>query len=468
MSDIKNKYKSLLGNSAIFGIGNFLTKLIYFFLMPIYTTNLSTVDFGIADLLSNSLSLITPILTLNIADGVFRFILDKDANPEKILNCGLYIISISFILITIICYILFAYTKNTYWVYFGILYITENFRILFANFTRAIGKVRIFALNGIIRAIVLISASYLLLVHFHLGINGYLIAFIIANCIASVYLVFSSESYRYLRICQRDKNLLKNMIIYCLPLVPNTLSWWFNNISSRYIIAGFCGLSIAGLFSAAGKIPSLITVIGHIFNQAWQYASVKEYQRDVKSEFYSIVFRVYSCIIILSSTIIIILVPNISKFVLKDVYYHAWVYTPCLLFSAMLGCYSVFLGTFYTIVKKNKKIMTTTLVGSILSLILSFILIPFIGSYGAIISNILGYAVVVYLRINHVKKFISLNIDYPIYLLSTSIVLIVSILMTIDYSYYLNLSIILLIVNILLQSNNISFIVSKTIKHYCE
>lgn len=71
-----NKYKSLFSDTLIFGIGNFMTKLIYFFLMPIYTLVLTTEEFGLADLLNNSLQLVMPVLTLSITDAVFRFALD--------------------------------------------------------------------------------------------------------------------------------------------------------------------------------------------------------------------------------------------------------------------------------------------------------------------------------------------------------------------------------------------------------
>lgn len=57
-----------------------MTKLIYFFLMPIYTLALTTEEFGLADLLNNSLQLVMPVFTLSITDAVFRFALDKEIN----------------------------------------------------------------------------------------------------------------------------------------------------------------------------------------------------------------------------------------------------------------------------------------------------------------------------------------------------------------------------------------------------
>ena len=460
-----NKYKRLLGDSIVFGIGNFVTKLIYFFLMPIYTTTLSPADFGLADLLSNSLSLITPIFTLCIADGVFRFVLDKDSDSNKILSDGGYVWIRSTIIVGIITLVIYWFDTQFYWILFGILYSTEALRLLFAHFTRGLGKSKIFALNGIIGALVLISLSYITLKYWHLGVNGYLISLIVSNISSCIYLFIYSRLYRFISLNTTDFNLLKKMLIYSLPLIPNMLSWWITNISSRYIIAGYCGLALAGFFSAASKLPALINIMGSIFQQAWQYASVKEYQESNKSEFYSIVFNAYSCLILLGSTIIIILIPYISKLVLKDEFYQAWIYTPLLLFSAMLGCYSLFLGTFYAVIKDNKKAMYTTLMGSIVSLAICFLLIPIIGIYGALIANVAGFSIIVYMRFYHVRKMITLNVNFFQLILSLIIVLIISVFITLNLTYSLYVSIISLCLIIFIQGNEISLIITKVLKY---
>lgn len=461
-----NKYKSLLNDYAIFGIGNFITKLIYFFLMPIYTTSLSTTDFGTADLLTNSLSFITPILTLSIADGVFRFILDKDSRPNKILGCGIYVLIYSSLVVIIITLLIYIRTHQIYWILFGILYITEASRLLFANFTRGIGKSRAFAINGVIAAVILIISSYVMLKIFDFGVNGYLISFIFANAVSIIYLFFISKIYLHINCSRIDKQIFKELLVYCIPLIPNMLSWWFTNISSRYIIAGYCGLSLAGLFSAAAKLPALINILGSIFQQAWQYASVREFQNDSKSEFYSIVFKVYSCFIIICSSIIIILIPFISRFVLKDDFYTAWVYTPSLLFSAMLGCFSLYLGTFYAVVKNNKKGMYTTLWGSSVSLILCFTLIPLMDVYGALLANIVGFVVIVMIRFKHVKRMVRLQFNRRILIMAMVIVFAIAVVMTLNTSYSMLISIMLLLVNFVILLPDIKFVFVNILKYF--
>ena len=66
------------------------------------------------------------------------------------------------------------------------------------------------------------------------------------------------------------------MTDYSKPLVVDTISWWINNASDRYIVMAFCGASITGIYSVSYKIPSLLNLFQNIFNQAWLLSAVKE------------------------------------------------------------------------------------------------------------------------------------------------------------------------------------------------
>lgn len=435
------KYKKLVSNTLIFAIGNFITKFIYFFLMPIYTLTLTTKEFGLSDLLNNSLQLILPILTLSITEAVFRFSLDKDIYHQALLSNAIRILLISYLLVFSIIVIAYTYTYQSYWIYFGLLYVVESLKTLLAQFTRGIGKVKAYAINGIIGAICLLIATWVFLKVLNYGTNGYLLSFITAEIASIIFLLWIINIKNYINLAIFDKVLIRKMLYYSLPLIPNTLSWWLTNISSRYVIAGFCGIGIAGLFSAASKLPTLINVFASVFQLSWQYSSVQEYQESKESSFYSTVFQYYSIIILVCGSIIIWTTPYISKFILKGNFYEAWVYTPLLIFSAIVGCYSMFFGTFYSTVKNSKGAMYSTLYGSSANLILCFALIPLIGVMGALIANVVSYAVITFIRYQDALKYITLRVNNFKLISSLIIILIESVIITshnlFPYSIYL-------------------------------
>ena len=428
-----NKYTQLLSDTVIFGIGNFTTKLIYFFLMPIYTLALTAEEFGLADLLNNSLFLLMPILTLSISDAVFRFALDKDVNHRELFNVGIRILFGSYILLLLITTIIYNFFPYSYWWLFLLLYIVESLKNLLAQFVRGLGMVRIFALNGILGAVSLLIFTYVFLLKLHDGINGYLLAFVLSNVVSILYLPQKVNIHVYLSLRLFDKKLLSTMILYSLPLVPNMLSWWLTNISSRYIIVGYCGLSIAGMFAAASKIPALINVVTSVFQQSWQYASVREYQRLENTDFYTKVFQYYSCGVFVLGSFIQFSLPFISRFILKGDFYNAWTYSSLLLYSAMLGCFSVYFGTFYMVVKDNKRGMFSTLIGAIINVLLCFLLVPLIAVTGALIANVVSYMVIVGMRIYDSRKYVDISIQWFLFVVSGGLVLLQSIVLTFSF-----------------------------------
>ena len=82
----KAKYAALSKNTVLFTVNSFGSKMISFLLVPLYTYVLNAKDFGTADLVTSTVSLLIPILTLNIQDAVLRFALDKDKNKKDVIR----------------------------------------------------------------------------------------------------------------------------------------------------------------------------------------------------------------------------------------------------------------------------------------------------------------------------------------------------------------------------------------------
>lgn len=415
---MNKKFKALFSDTIIFAVGNVLTKLVLFFLMPVYTSAMTSSDYGTGELIYNTVELTIPIATLCLYEAVFRFAIDPDSDHKRILSNAFSLILKIFGAILIIALIVDFFIDYPYIWYFIIILFTWSIRHLFAQFTRGIGKAKTFAASGVIHALALCVCNIIMLTMFHLGVYGYLISIIIANCISMLFLIITVNIPKYIAFNQSDKNLLRAMLIFSLPMIPNTLSWWFVNISARYVIVGFMGASVAGLFTAASKLPSMMHLMSTIFQQAWQYSSSKEIGSKDGDKFFSDVFKLYSPFMIICTSGLVLATPLLSKVLLQGEFYEAWVYVPLLLLSACLNCYSIFFGTFYTAAKKNKMIMISTIIGAALNLGICFACVPFIGVYGALIASCVSYFVIVAIRIVDTRKYTKVKIDWPISIIS--------------------------------------------------
>lgn len=83
-----NKYKYLFKNIGLLTLSNFATKLLSFFLVPLYTSVLTTGQYGTYDLFNTTIGVLIPILTLNILDAVLRFGMDKAYDKDAIVTLG--------------------------------------------------------------------------------------------------------------------------------------------------------------------------------------------------------------------------------------------------------------------------------------------------------------------------------------------------------------------------------------------
>lgn len=83
---MSGKLRELTGNTIIFSIGTIGSKLVLFFLVPLYTNVLSTDEYGVADFVQSLSQLVIPIISIMIQDAVLRFGLSKNYNSTIVLK----------------------------------------------------------------------------------------------------------------------------------------------------------------------------------------------------------------------------------------------------------------------------------------------------------------------------------------------------------------------------------------------
>ena len=62
-----NKYKELIKNIGLLTVSNFGSKILSFLLVPLYTAKLTTEQYGSYDYIYTTISLLIPILKINIS-----------------------------------------------------------------------------------------------------------------------------------------------------------------------------------------------------------------------------------------------------------------------------------------------------------------------------------------------------------------------------------------------------------------
>ncbi|KRN00186.1 lipopolysaccharide biosynthesis protein [Loigolactobacillus rennini] len=405
-----NKIKYLIGNSVIFAIGNLGSKLISILLVPLYTYFLTKQEYGTVDLITNTASLLLPIVSMSAYDAVLRFVMDKSTDNKQVFTNAILITSTgALIFLGILPLVSLFHVSHL--IYFYIILVLQAFNSTFIQYARAIGQVKVFAFNGILGTLVTGVSNIILLVYLKQGIQGYLLSIIFASLISSMYVFLRLHLSKSIKLILLNKTLIKQMLIYGVPLIPNALAWWATNTSSRYFILYFIGVGANGLFAVANKIPNLLSMLNSIFFQAWQMSAIEEYGSEKKSEFYSDVFNYYSQMMFLATAFILFVIrPFMSVFV-SDAFYKAWMLIPLLLFSVLYSSFASFLGTNYIAAKQTMGIFYTTIISAIINVTLNLLFVPLIGANGAGLSSCISFFVMWLIRIRDTRRYISIKLN---------------------------------------------------------
>lgn len=404
-------YKKLLGNSIIFTIGNIGSKLITFLMLPVYTYTLTQKEYGVTDLATTTAGFFLPIIFLSISDAVLRFALDRNEDKKTIFMDAFVLINVVAVG-AIIASIILQLLNIQYAFYVGIILVMQAYQQLLAQTSKAIGKQRIFAANGILLAFFTASLNILFLVFFKWGIDGFFSSLILANLLSNLYLSLRIHIKRFIGKNYFSSSKLKEMLHYSVPLIPNAIAWWGTNDINRYLILYFLGSAFNGLFAVASKVPSIINLLNSIFFQSWQLSAIEEFDKDNKDEFFSNIFKYYSQFLFLGTIVLICLSKVFMRLVVSPNFYQAWKFSPFLLLATLYQCFSGLVGQVFVASKQTKHIFSTTVYGVVFNIVLTGLLLPIIGLQGAGIGSAVSFFVVWLIRQIRVKRIMNMSINW--------------------------------------------------------
>lgn len=412
------KYKELLSNTAVFAVGAFGSKILLFLLVPLYTNCMTASEYGIADLVSTTSTLVIPLVSLSIQEALFRFAFDKSYGSRELLKCFYLVVCIGSVVVLLLglCFNVFSLLSG-YELEFVLLSIVGLVRDAYALYVKASDKTRLFTLDALLYVVYLCGGNIVALVVLDAGILGYLYSMIIAKLLSLLFLFAFSKLPKVVVPIGVNWSLLKEMLGYSIPMVLNSISWWVMNYADRYIISILLGSASMGIFAVATRIPSLISTFVSVFNQSWAITSIKEFEGEKDESLYENVFAVFNCgVSLLTGFVLLIIHPFMSVYVGSD-FRPAANAVPFLLLGALYLAYSSFFGIIFNSARKTKGLMSSSIWGALVNIALSLALVPWIGILGASIATAAAYCATFVHRLVHSRRIMSFNIQFKRFVL---------------------------------------------------
>lgn len=410
---MNEKYKYFIKNIATLSLGKISTKVIVFLMIPIYTSALSPEEYGIFDFVNTIICMCLPIFTINIQTSILKFIISNTNKKDDIILIAtrVFFVGTFFFSIALILnyYIVILAVLKEYIVEVLLLYIVTGYFEILSEYARATDKMNELVISSILATFSTVLVNIFALIFFKMGLDGFFCASIIGPLVGVIYLFTRCDVLEHLKKGMMSNSLYHKMIKYSLPMVLNSLSWWVNGMSDRYLVIAFCGLTENGLYALSYKLVAIFDFIQNIFNQAWCVSALKEYDKNDKNGFFYRMYSLYLFFLVFLCAFFFLLLDFLSSILFSKEFIDSWIYVPFLTLASFFGGLSGFIGVIFSAVNKTGAFAFTTLLGGGVNIVLNLILIPIKGAVGAAIASLCSYTVVFLARAYIVKDHLDIN-----------------------------------------------------------
>ena len=396
----------LLKTSALYFIGNFSAKILSFLLVPLYTSLLTVSSYGAIDLVMTANQILAPILSLQITQGMFRFLIDCKTEDEKkaVISSSFVIILLgsAALCITMIPYALYVGSKE--WLIACPYIILGMINGYVIQCTRGLKKNVLYATTSLISSFLQVASNFIFIVGLSLGSLSLLLAPILTSVLSIIILLLNKRMYGLFTFKYSRKDLLFSITRFSIPTIPASLVWWGMSGFGKFYLSAVCGTAAVGLFSMSNKFSDIITVIYSVFNMAWTEVAYETFRDNERDKYYS---GVYNSLVgfLLSAIIVgIPLTKIISPYFIKGEFASAYLYIPIMYIMCFFSIIGSFLTSLFNAFKKTVYVVLACLPGTITNIILNLILTKSYGVFGTVTALLIGMIVYFLGNLYYAKK----------------------------------------------------------------
>lgn len=408
----------LIKNTLLLSVGMLLTKGINFIMIPLFSSWLSTSDYGSFDLLCTYSSLLVPFLSLASSEALFRFGIDSENDKElsSYITTSFVIDAVGFMIAMAAVLLLVAFNDWSLGLCFIPLFFGELWMNHFQGVLRANKKLDVYSACQVLTTFVIAVATTVYVLVFGWGLAGITLGYASGYICGCVAIFIFSKYWKYLSFSSLSKDVLKELLAYSGPLIPNNVSWWVINVSDRTFIGLFINTAANGIYAIASKVPNLCASVFGVFSLSWQESASEMVDAKERNAYYN---RVYNSTVLtmlsLSAGVLALNYP-LFAWIFDQRYSEAALYVPILVTAVAFNSFALFFGGIQISLKRPKENGVTTVVGAVANVVLNLIFIPLMGIWAAALSTLAADMLIAALRWFKLKGDISFKLNRRTYL----------------------------------------------------
>lgn len=403
--------KNLIKNTGIYFIGTFGSKLLSYMLLPLYANYLTQDSYGEYDLISTIIQLVYPIITLMLDNAMYTFLIHPDKyNREEIISFAVRIFIFNSFITTGICFVISRFITIRYFGWIVAWIISVSFYNLMIQICRGYNRPPVYSASGVILTAITLVGNIVGIVVLKLDYLSLIISNVIALLSATIFLEYKLRIIRSFKILAISHELRRKLLLYSIPLIPNTVSWWVLNVSDRLMITYYIDSSANGVYAMASKIPAILTVVHSIFSLAWADDIMTSKSLEETSQYANSIYNKYISIMIGMTAVLVCGNRLIFRYAIGGNFVESYRYTYFLYLGCICSALASCLGAFYGYRKKSVNISIGSGVAAAVNVIVNFFFIPVIGVQAASISTFLGFLAMWLIRLIGLKNIVQVRV----------------------------------------------------------
>ena len=420
---MKSRLSTTLKLSWIYAVGNLARRGLHVILLPLYTSYLSTADFGALAMLTVtggvlSMLISTPLVT----GGVMRFYYHPDYRDRQ----GALVFNLA--LVTVV---LSALVAGAWWLLaepiagvllgagqpaslvrlYSLALLLWPISELLIMFVKLRSRAKFFVVLSLGEC--LISAGVIVwgLTVADMGLGAVVLGFIVGmafTALASGPFLLKSCRFAF------SASVLAGPMRFGLPLLPTGLSRLAMQLADRYVLRVFKPLGTVGMYSFAYSLSEVIdTAVGTPVNDGVGPTIRKlESEPDAQRQFIRRSATLYYVLAVMAALAVSLYAREIVMLLARqEEYWPCWVIIPVVSLAFAQQTLGIFLEWGMTMRNKSMHLSGVLLVSAGVNIALNFALIPLMGMMGAAVATVISYLLWNVLRGYYSAKFYDLHFD---------------------------------------------------------
>jgi len=398
---LKKEVTTIGKHSVIYGLGGVLSKLVGFIMIPIYTRALRDVGYGALSLLSITTNLLATVISVGIANAMFRFYYDYQEEQDRHEVISTAVISFTAIALCVVG-VLSMFTRQ-----FSVLILKSSdyslhFLVSFASiwfstlvqmgqdYLRIKERSAVYLIISVTRLIAALSLNIYFIVILKLGVMGVLLSTLITGAAFSAILLVPVLLRTGLRF-SIDK--FKKMVRFGAPLIFSNVARTIINRSDRFFLARLDSLAATGVYDLGYRFGTLVhEFVATAFMMIWFPRRMATYREENAEKTFA---RVFTYFVLLSAFVglgISVMIKDVIMIMATEQFWQAHTIVPAVILCYIVFGFHIHFSVGILIAKKTKYIALVDTTNAVLNLILNFFLIQRYQAWGAVAATFICFS----------------------------------------------------------------------------